>query len=40
MNESGFHGQGSADIGVYDLLIVPLVAQGNEDRTQAISSQR
>ncbi len=39
-NASGFYGQGSADAGVYDLLIVPVDAQGSEDRTQAISIQR
>ena len=37
---AGFYGQGSADSSVYDLLIVPIDAQGNEDRTQAISIQR
>ena len=37
---AGFYGQGSADSSVYDLLIVPIDVQGNEDRTQAISIQR
>ena len=36
----GFYGQGTADPDVYDLLIVPVDAQGYEDRTQAISIQR
>jgi len=39
-NAAGFSGQGSADAGVYDLLIVPVDAQGREDHTQAVSVQR
>lgn len=37
---SGFYGQGIADADVYDLLIVPLDAQGREDLSQAVSVQR
>ena len=37
---AGFHGEGSAAPGVYDLLIVPVDAYGAEDRTQAVSIQR
>ena len=37
---SGFYGRGTADPDVFDLLIVPVDAQGNEDRAQAISLQR
>lgn len=37
---AGFHGEGSADSGIYDLLIVPVDAHGAEDRTQAVSVQR
>lgn len=39
-NAAGFRGQGNADPDVYDLLIVPVDAQGVEDRSQAISIQR
>lgn len=36
----GYSGQGRAGAEAYDFLIVPVDAQGNEDRTQAISIQR
>lgn len=36
----GFAGQGSAGVEVCDLLIVPVDAQGVEDRSQAVSVQR
>ena len=36
----GFTGQGTAGAGAYDLLIVPVDAQGGEDRMQAVSIQR
>lgn len=39
-NGAGFYGQAAVDPDVFDLLIVPVDAQGNEDHAQAVSLQR